>query len=703
MEFVFLNPAGTTLFVRSDLESGHWVEEQMNLTASFPLVADKLIQIGQWIAFRDPVTDILQVFEIVNVTNQEPEHFQQITAEHVAIAELSDEHINSHEITDNTPAQALETVLVGTLWSVGNILFGTVEEKNMLQEEITALALNGNVDLTNRPIVLPETMHNAGYTDFDGDYATLYSMTYTLQTADEQDCTLLATPIKQDGTVLTQNDIDDYVDTLCSESANINAIKGNDTQGLLIHVLSGTQIETMDEIAEQAHDLSDQWEQLTEGELSSVDISRGSVWQAVNAIAQNWNVYITPRIVISSAGVITGRYLDIALAEGTWRGLRLSIRKNMIDPSVIYDESEVYTALYGYGGSVEVPQQSGDDETEELTFADVVWTATMEHPAKPSGQTYLEWPEKTALYGRNGRPRFGYYQNSSITDAETLLEKTWESLKQSSSPKVSISGTVVDLYRMGYKDQPIRLHDTAIIEIEETGEILQKQIICNDVDLLDPTGTRIEAGDYIPNIVYINRDTDQKASGGGGGGGGRSKGSMTEYQGQAAYYKSEFVKNDQLIGMIVGIHNGVKYIKSGEIVIAINDTTGETMAKIKADHVWMGTGEDSRPIDVVIDGKLDVDELAARIAAISILNTLAIHADGNIVADGGISAASLAVNQSYGITNSGRGVFSGVTVGNGGVTVNGTALSVQSITVVTPDGNKTISYLGTAGTTPSQS
>ena len=562
MEYVFLNPAGTTLFVRSDLESGHWVEEQMNVTATFPFVADKLIQIGQRIAFRDPVTNILQVFEIVNVTNQEPEHFQQITAEHVVIAELSDEHINSQEITNKTASEALSTALTGTLWAVGT------------------------------------------------------------------------------------------------------------------NTATGAQ---------------------------NGDFSRGSVWDAVNYIQQNWNVYITPRIVISSAGVITGRYLDIAPAEGTWRGLRLSVRKNMIDPSVTYDESEVYTALYGYGGNVEVPQQQGDDETEELTFADVVWTATMEHPAKPSGQTYLEWPEKTALYGRNGRPRFGYYQNSNITDAETLLEKTWESLIQSSNPKVSISGTVVDLYRLGYKDQPIRLHDTAVIEIEETGELLEKQIICNDVDLLDPTGTRIEAGDYIPNIVYINRDTDQKASGGGGGGGGRSKGSMTEYQGQAAYYKSEFVKDDQLIGMIVGIHNGVKYIKSGEITVAINNTTGETMAKIKADHVWMGTGEDSRPIDVVINGKLNVDELAAKIAAIATLNTLSIHADGSVIVDGLVSAASLAVNQSYGITNSGSGVFSGVTVGSGGVTVGGTALSVQSITVVTPDGNKTFSYLGTAGTTPSQS
>ena len=105
----------------------------------------------------------------------------------------------------------------------------------------------------------------------------------------------------------------------------------------------------------------------------------------------------------------------------------------------------------------------------------------------------------------------------------------------------------------------------------------------------------------------------------------------------------------------------------------------------------------------MINGKLNVDELAAKIAAIATLNTLSIHADGSVIVDGLVSAASLAVNQSYGITNSGSGVFSGVTVGSGGVTVGGTALSVQSITVVTPDGNKTFSYLGTAGTTPSQS
>lgn len=453
MECIFLNTAGTTLFVRDDMESGHWVQEQMNMTADFPFVAGKVILIGQRIAFRDPVTDNLEVFEIINVVNHEPDHYQQITAEHICIAELSDEHINSTEITDKTASQALTTALTGTLWAVGN-----------------------------------------------------------------------------------------------------------DTA-------SGTQ---------------------------SADFSRGSVWDAVNVIQQNWNVYITPRVTISSAGVITGRYLDIAPAQGVWRGLRLSVRKNLYDPSVTYDDSEVYTALYGYGGNVDVAQTGQDDKTEELTFKDVVWTATGEHPAKPAGQTYLDWPEKTALYGRNGRPRFGYYQNGNIKDANLLLQKTWESLQKSCEPTVNITGTCVDLYRLGYKDQPIRLHDMAIVEIEETGEQLYRQVICNDVDLIDPTGTRPQIGDYVPNIVYINRDTNEKASGGRGGGGG-GRGSMTKLEDDDVKTWTEFVKTNDKIGMVVGYREGKNYIKAGQIILAINESGEpgqyESTAWINADHINIGAGQ----------------------------------------------------------------------------------------------------------------
>lgn len=444
MQITFLNAAGIVLFVRDDMEQGNWTQEEYTVNATFPYVADKVIERGQRISFRDPATDNIQIFEIRNVSNIEPDHYQQIIAEHIAISELTDEHIDSEEITDETVATALAGVLTGTLWAVGTSSVAT---------------------------------------------------------------------------------------------------------------------------------------------LSSVDISRGSAWQGVLSIAENWNAYITPRITVDASGNITGRYLDIAPAEGTWRGLRLSVRKNITDSSVTYDDSEVYTALYGYGGNVDVAQQEGDDTTEELTFSDVVWTATENHPAKPAGQTYLEDPTKTALYGRNGRPRYGYYQNADIDDAETLLEKTWESLKLCSSPKVSITGTVSDLYRLGYTDQPLRLHDTAIVEIEETGEKYEKQIIKLDVDLLDPTATSITIGDYIPNIIYINRETENEASGGGGGGGGgKSPGSSTESYN--TYYDFNYWTNKygSMINMIVGTKNGGSYVKGGEIALSINNQ-GESRILLQAKSI----------------------------------------------------------------------------------------------------------------------
>jgi hypothetical protein len=189
------------------------------------------------------------------------------------------------------------------------------------------------------------------------------------------------------------------------------------------------------------------------------------------------------------------------------------------------------------------------------------------------------------LYGRNGRPRFGFYQNGDIKDGATLLQKTWEALKQTNKPKISITGTVADLYRLGYKDQPIRLHDLAIVDIPETGESFYIQIIRCDVDLIDPTATRPEIGDYIASIVYINRETNEKASGGGGGGG-RGK---TNQEDDNSETWSAIEKTNNMIALVVGTRNGNNYVKAGEIGLAINKSgeTGqyESTAYINADHV----------------------------------------------------------------------------------------------------------------------
>lgn len=283
------------------------------------------------------------------------------------------------------------------------------------------------------------------------------------------------------------------------------------------------------------------------------DIGRGSVWQGISTIKNNWNVYIMPRVTVNAGG-ISGRYLDILPPDGVWRGLRLSINKNCADPCVTYDDSELYTALYGYGASyIEGDEEPETQVTVETTFESVVWAKTGDHPAKPAGQKYLEWPEKTALYGRRGKPRFGYFQNTTIKDPEVLLEKTWATLKVCSEPKVSITGTVIDLRRMGYADQPLRLHDMCIVDVNPDGVQMYRQIIKLTVDLLDETKNRPTIGDYLPNIIYINRETEEFATGGSkgvatrdaggrGGGGGRTR--SAKKQGE---FETDILQNERNI------------------------------------------------------------------------------------------------------------------------------------------------------------
>jgi len=385
MDFLFFNAANEPLFTRNDAEQAEWTVEQFSFFGLFPYDAEKVIQRGQRIAFKD-AGGIWQAFEIRKAKSYEPDHYQEVTAEHIAVSELTDEHAQPKEWTNQSAQQALASILTGTLWQVGNV------------------------------------------------------------------------------------------------------------------TASGT---------------------------SSGSISYGGVWQAMETIKANWNVYITPRITIGPSG-ITGRYLDIAPAHGNWRGLRLSINSNLEQAGVTYDDTNLITAMYGYGKNVTPEQnisanpptpQPQDLEAQPVTFTAVVWAATDDHPAKPAGQAYLENPTAKALYGRNGRNRFGFFQNGDVTDPNKLLDLTWEALKKDSEPLISIEGTIHDLQRLGYADQTIRLHDTAIVEIRPAGVEVQREIIQLSVDLLNPLNTRVTIGAYIPNIIYINKETIDRTTGGGGGGG----------------------------------------------------------------------------------------------------------------------------------------------------------------------------------------
>jgi phage minor structural protein len=408
-QFIFFGQDDKVLFVRTDAEQAGWQVDEYSLTCLFPYDPNRRIVQGMRIGFEDD-SGILQPFEVRKVKTYEPDHYQELTCEHIAVAELTDYHTDESELDNVNPQSALSAVLASQ---------------------------PSTVTLSHR---------------------------------------------WQIGTV-------------------------------------------------------------TATATSSGDIGLGSIWQNIRNIEKNWNCYIIPRVTFNSTG-ITGRYLDIYPAGGTWQGLRLSIEKNTDEVGVTVDDTNVKTALYGYGGQRNDTQTYDDPSRTKITLDDYSW------PDKPSGAVitggYIEDTAATATYGRNGQPRFGFYQNGDITDQHTLAEKTWEALQATNKPEVTIDCLIRDLYRMGYHDEPIRLHDTALVELRPTNDILQLEIVKLFVDLLDPTATRPTIGTYIPNIIYIQRQVAEQANGASGSLSGR-RGEETKTDDEWSEFTSGFDYSNLLI------------------------------------------------------------------------------------------------------------------------------------------------------------
>ena len=116
------------------------------------------------------------------------------------------------------------------------------DEFGRLAEQIKAAAdeynnlTNGNVDYNKRPIVPSSDMRKV-YPDYDGDYATTYSQYHTIG---EEGVlyTIDITPILEDGTVLSQEALDEYVSNLITDNG-VAGVLASDTSNLIINIQPG--------------------------------------------------------------------------------------------------------------------------------------------------------------------------------------------------------------------------------------------------------------------------------------------------------------------------------------------------------------------------------------------------------------------------------------------------------------------------------
>lgn len=93
---------------------------------------------------------------------------------------------------------------------------------------------NGNVDLYNRPVVNADAMAKAGYNIPAGNTATVYSMQRGIRDKDGKIREVLYTPITATGEVMSQKDIDAYIDSLDGADDILAADKAR--KGMIIHL-----------------------------------------------------------------------------------------------------------------------------------------------------------------------------------------------------------------------------------------------------------------------------------------------------------------------------------------------------------------------------------------------------------------------------------------------------------------------------------
>jgi hypothetical protein len=261
----------------------------------------------------------------------------------------------------------------------------------------------------------------------------------------------------------------------------------------------------------------------------------------------------------------------------------------------------------------------------------------------------------------------------------------------------------------------LKLHDIALVEVNPAGYKKQIQIIRMTTDLLDPSATTLTIGSFIPNIIYIDRQTNESATGNRGGGGG---GSNSSKQTQRSEFETKIEKNNRMIRLrayqndLDDLDNEVK-VQEARITVEADRITAEVTDRRTADQTLSSKiTQTADSINLEVSKKVGKNEV---ISAINLTSESATIKASRINLEGYVTTSMMessfsSIDQTTIriLTNSYQAYFNGTTHINGTFMVGtntatwqqkqvGTSLTVTSTggNVTAVDLNKTtIHYLG---------
>ena len=93
---------------------------------------------------------------------------------------------------------------------------------------------------------------------------------------------------------------------------------------------------------------------------------------------------------------------------------------------------------------------------------------------------------------------------------------------------------------------------------------------------------------------------------------------MTNLEDDETKLYTQFANDGKKIGMFVGTKDGIDYMKADQIALYINESSGETIALIRANHI-------------VMEGQTSIEDLLTGVAQIEILDVKDLYADQLVI------------------------------------------------------------------------
>lgn len=212
-------------------------------------------------------------------------------------------------------------------------------------------------------------------------------------------------------------------------------------------------------------------------------------------VCEVWNIEFKPRLTWSN-GKITSRVIDIYDQLSGDYGKWYEYGDKLITIEAEQTNNEIFTALIGMGKGEET---EGGGFGRKIRFDDIVWSVANGNPVdKPYGQDYVALPEAVEQYGF----REGVIDFPDVEDRAELLNQTYQSLLETSRPKVQFSADALEM-------ELVEIGETVTIVRDDLGIRYKTRVFEIERNFLDKQIKKFKFGDRVTTSSSERIKTDK--------------------------------------------------------------------------------------------------------------------------------------------------------------------------------------------------